>query len=1176
VTAAAPARELASDRDVGRDARATPPTLEDATLSGAALSPSYAPTVRLSRFATGGRSGLFAQAKLTVDGVGDPLEREAEWNADAVMATPGPEPAGSGATATGASIAREGAPGALPVSASTEAQITALAGRGAPLPPSTRGFFEPRFGGQDFSSVRVHTGPDAAATATALDARAFTVGSDIFFGAGEYRPETRDGQRLLAHELTHTVQQAPGRAARSRVQRLFEGLKEAAIGPVLGLIRDLARKVPAYTLLTVFLGRDPITDKTVERNGVNLVRGVLELVPDGDAIFKDLQANGTIEKTMAWLDPELARLDLSWDRIKGLFRQAWDALSLSDVIANPGGAWEKLKGIFGPALKRLRDFAVVVGGKLVAAIKAAVLGKLAEWAKKIPGYGLVRVILGKDPFTDEVVPRTAKNFVRAFLELVPGGAAIFENLEKAGTIDRTVAWLDQEIAKLDLTWQKIKGLFARAWDALVVRDLLNIFGLIEKIRAIFEDPAKRVIAFTVAVGKKVLEFIFEGAMFLAGPMGQQIVRIVQKAGAAFNTIVADPVAFLGNLLRAVKMGFQQFSARILQHLKEGLIAWLVGSLEGAGLKLPAKWDLAGVLSLVLQILGLTWEKMRAKLVKIVGEPRMQMLEKAFEFITLIVTKGLAAAWAKILESIGNFWDTVIGGIRDWAISKIVTAAVAKLATMFNPVGAVIQAIITIYNTVAFFVERIKQILALVEAVVDSIANIAAGKLSAAADYVEKSMARTIPVILGFLSRLIGLGDVSGAFRKVITAIQAKVEQAIDKVIAWVVEKAKALFAKAKAAVGAVLEWWKARKRFKTKDGVEHQMYFEGAGRGSELIVATTPQRMSPFFKAWDKGIEDLTDANLKNAQAAARKNAGGRYEKVKALQKQLDPPPTDEGLRQKLTVDLNGELQELANTIALYDVGTAPPLPPPILAPFVSGVLPPKTQRWEYFGRKETAGGTEPGNAAPKGWSWVQAAGLTAQAGWVRAHLLPARLGGKGVDSNLVPASGPLTNIKGLLPVEDKAFKALNAAAKSTERETIIWYEVVVGDLHPVEGDRPLGFPKTLQVSWGGYQATGKTWRKKPATTAKTLSGLDPPQKGNAPLIVNEEGRVRVHKVIGERLITDYVARQIVDLAGAKSFTGPADVVTRLTGAGFQPPAGLGARLQQLYTGKEIDFRPRK
>ncbi|MBI3781045.1 MAG: DUF4157 domain-containing protein, partial [candidate division NC10 bacterium] len=77
------------------------------------------------------------------------------------------------------------------------------------LDPATCSFFEPRFG-HDFSQVRVHTDTKAAESARAVNALAYTVGRDIVFGAGEYSLGTTAGQRLLAHELVHTVQQASG------------------------------------------------------------------------------------------------------------------------------------------------------------------------------------------------------------------------------------------------------------------------------------------------------------------------------------------------------------------------------------------------------------------------------------------------------------------------------------------------------------------------------------------------------------------------------------------------------------------------------------------------------------------------------------------------------------------------------------------------------------------------------------------------------------------------------------------------------------------------------------------------------------------------------------------------------------------------------------------------------
>jgi hypothetical protein len=83
----------------------------------------------------------------------------------------------------------------------------ALRTSGQPLDSVTRSYFEPRFG-HDFGGVRVHADALAAQSADAVHAVAFTVGQDIVFAAGRYRPETPGGRRLLAHELTHVVQQA--------------------------------------------------------------------------------------------------------------------------------------------------------------------------------------------------------------------------------------------------------------------------------------------------------------------------------------------------------------------------------------------------------------------------------------------------------------------------------------------------------------------------------------------------------------------------------------------------------------------------------------------------------------------------------------------------------------------------------------------------------------------------------------------------------------------------------------------------------------------------------------------------------------------------------------------------------------------------------------------------------
>jgi hypothetical protein len=136
------------------------------------------------------------QAKLAINPPGDIYEQEADRVAEQVMRMPTP------------AVAPLQRRAANQVGSPTAPTIVheALGGSGQPLDSATRAYFEPRFGA-DFSGVRVHTDAQAAESARAVNALAYTLGQDVVFGAGQYRPGTSVGQRLLAHELTHAVQQ---------------------------------------------------------------------------------------------------------------------------------------------------------------------------------------------------------------------------------------------------------------------------------------------------------------------------------------------------------------------------------------------------------------------------------------------------------------------------------------------------------------------------------------------------------------------------------------------------------------------------------------------------------------------------------------------------------------------------------------------------------------------------------------------------------------------------------------------------------------------------------------------------------------------------------------------------------------------------------------------------------
>ena len=98
----------------------------------------------------------------------------------------------------------------------TSAYINTLHGKGSALPKNIQHFFQSRIG-HDFSAVKIHTGPDAEASAKEVNAKAYAFENHIVFNKGEYDPATRDGKKLLAHELVHTIQQ--GSAALSKKEK---------------------------------------------------------------------------------------------------------------------------------------------------------------------------------------------------------------------------------------------------------------------------------------------------------------------------------------------------------------------------------------------------------------------------------------------------------------------------------------------------------------------------------------------------------------------------------------------------------------------------------------------------------------------------------------------------------------------------------------------------------------------------------------------------------------------------------------------------------------------------------------------------------------------------------------------------------------------------------------------
>jgi hypothetical protein len=335
-------------------------------------------------------------------------------------------------------------------------------------------------------------------------------------------------------------------------------------------------------------------------------------------------------------------------------------------------------------------------------------------------------------------------------------------------------------------------------------------------------------------------------------IGKKLLSLLKKIAEVVWDVLSDPIGFLGNLLQAIKLGFRNFVDNIGTHLKKGVIAWLTGSLGEANIEIPDKFDLPGIFKLVLSILGFTWNYVRGKAVKLFGEPVVKVMETAAEIFMVIKSEGMAGLWKYLKDQFNDLQETVLGAIKEMIIVEVIKAGVKWLIGLFNPVGAFIKAAMAIYEVVKFFIENAERIIDFINAIFDAIGAIAKGSIKSAAKLVENALAKSIPLIIGFLASLLGISGLVKKVQKIIQSIRKRIDKAITKLLLKVKKAFKGLFQKAgklagtvkqkgKAAVAKVIQWWNKKKTVKAA-GKSIDIFFEPAGKNIKLMVKASPKK----------------------------------------------------------------------------------------------------------------------------------------------------------------------------------------------------------------------------------------------------------------------------------------------------------------------------------------------
>ncbi len=1074
--------------------------------------------------------------------------------------------------------------GGTEVSPQLSTQIQQSSGSGNLLPPAVQREMGSKIGA-DFSGVTVHTGPQAASMTTALGAQAFTHGSDIYFNEGKYQPETTEGKHLLAHELTHTVQQGAAvlrspnpqiSQAQGGVQRLPWAIREG--------LAEFASYIPGYTLFCVIIGYNPLLGEAVERNASNLLGGLMGLIPVfGTLIFNKLvelgivesafawvenelaslnlsnqriedtleqawdevsllsgwdaniavldrtfgqlyrdvvafagrvkdkifelikealmaglkalaaafpgyplltkllgrdplsgeeivsttaekieaflrllgkeqelermQAEGTIQKTADWIDAELAALNFSFAEVSALFEEAWNAFSLED-LRDPLAAFNRTIAIFTPFTTRVFTFAANVAVKVLEFIKEALLAQLSAYAREQQGFHLMTVILGKDPFTGEEVPRTTENIIRGFMGLMPGGEEQFQQMKETGAIAQTVTRIDAAVATLNFSLAYITGLFLNLWNSFTIQDVFHPIEAFVRIIQTLVEPIQRLFAFVVTIVQILVEVLLVVMNFPIDTVNQ----IIANARSAFEDIKRDPIGFLRNLLMAVRQGFVQFFNNIVTHLFGGLRDWLFGELASAGINPPTDLSFQSILGFVLEVLGLTVENIWERLALKIGPERVAQIRAAIDtlsgiwtFISDVRERGPVAIWEYVQEQLRNLWTMVLEQVQNWVMTRIIQQVTSRLLSMLDPTGimAVVNSFISFYRAVQSFIEKLREMLEIVNSFVAGVASIARGSIADAANFLEASLARAVPVAIGFLANQVGLRGLGTRIAEMINGLRERVNGAID----WLIDRALtvggALLTMGRNAVNTVLGWLGLRKPFQTYDGEHHELYFAGSSANSQLMVASNnPKTYSEFIQN-----VVISDSDPQKAQKETAKTEAIR------ISREIDQFLSDPSVRRESTPDtaIQAAIQPLLNQLsvqtAIIGVSAGDALP---LSQIEYGPLTSEggaTYAEAKILTKNHVAGSTPQDNPP---IWQKANRRKRTSVFIRGHLLNHHIGGPGYAYNLTPITGNGANQGSNYANRVHLDKVESKVKPKVLEGRIIYYKIVANyGIHP-------------------------------------------------------------------------------------------------------------------------------
>lgn len=442
-------------------------------------------------------------------------------------------------------------------------------------------------------------------------------------------------------------------------------------------------------------------------------------------------------------------------------------------------------------------------------------------------------------------------------------------------------WAAKEQAKFDGKLDKLQD------QAIATRDNFNkdlmdsAKQAVDEVRAEISELRKKAGGLIGRIANAIarfiddpVKFIIEGLLELLGIPPAAFWAVVAKIKKVVRDIADDPMKFANNLLKGLAEGFGKFFDNFGTHLLKGFLSWLLGGLKDV--QVPKDVSVRSIVTFFLQIMGITWPNIRKILVKLIGAKNVALIEKVYSLVTLLIEKGPEGIYEMIKEKLDpqSIVDQVVSMAVDYMVTAIMKQVAVRIVMLFNPAGAIVQALEAIYRVLKWIFQNAARIFTLVETVVNGIADILAGNTGGFGAAVEKALGMLIAPVISFIADYLSLGDLPGIVAEKVKSMREWILGMIEKALAWMIEKGKALL----AAVGLGK---KDDKKGKPEDegvgeemafdadGEPHRLWIAVKGGDAEVMVASKTQKLSAYLADADRvaGGDPAAGPHIKGALA---------------------------------------------------------------------------------------------------------------------------------------------------------------------------------------------------------------------------------------------------------------------------------------------------------------------